>query len=87
MNDIDNHAFSTAVLKNVMDELLDLLGQQTKPTILKDMKSNGIDLDDPSASYSLHEIRRYFHLAFGGDAAELLVDTLRKSLERLDNDI
>jgi len=78
----DSRLVPSFVIKRKLDILLGYLSQEKKKEIFRDMKNAGINLDDESACYSLRQIRDYFHLVFGENAAEFLVDVLRKTLQK-----
>jgi hypothetical protein len=71
-------------MKSAVEELLTILGSGAKQHMFKGLRESGIIFDNPSASYSIYQIRKYFHTLFGDDAADLLTNILRKTLSRTD---
>lgn len=92
-NDVDNDnnnitsntdrvLIPSTVIKQVIETSLNMLMPTFKDQVLLDMRNAGLRLDDEIASYSLSQVRDYFHLAFGADAADLLLDVVRNTLEK-----
>ncbi|AFU57827.1 hypothetical protein Ngar_c08850 [Candidatus Nitrososphaera gargensis Ga9.2] len=91
-NDVDNNnniisntdrvLIPSTVIKQVIETSLNMLMPTFKDQVLLDMRNAGLRLDDEIASYSLSQVRDYFHLAFGADAADLLLDVVRNTLEK-----
>jgi hypothetical protein len=70
------------IIKRKLDILLNYVAPEKKKEIFKGMEKAGIRLDDESACYSLKQIRDYFSSVFGENAARLLVDVLRNTLQK-----
>ncbi|HKU50046.1 MAG TPA: hypothetical protein VJP79_08855 [Nitrososphaera sp.] len=78
---VDHVLIPSGVLKTFVEGAFSAVMPQMKDELLRDMINSGIRFDDKTAHHSLSQIRDYLHLVLGPNAAEILVDALRNSLE------
>ena len=78
---MDHILIPGGVLKTFVAGALCAVMPRMKDELLKDMINAGIRFDDKTAYHSLSQVRDYLHLVLGPNAAEILVDALRNSLE------
>lgn len=82
MLNVDHILIPSEVLRDFVEATFNAVMPQMRRDLVKDMINAGIRFDDPSAYHSLSQIRDYLHLVLGPNAAEILIDTLRNTLER-----
>ena len=67
-------------LRNAILKVEVLLGTSITRYLIEELEKMGIDLSNEGESYFLHEIREGLDLIFGVEAAELLMEQIKKEL-------
>jgi len=80
-DDFDDKLFSGSVLRKALDETLSALGTTWKEKIFEDLEHSGIKFDRKS-KYTVSQIRQTLQTLLGEDGAELLMERLKKALEK-----
>jgi hypothetical protein len=78
----DSIPIHSTILKAVIDESLDILGQSAKMLIIEDLKEQDLDLEDRNRSYSLDMIRQMILQTFDEETAELLLIRMKQILKK-----
>jgi hypothetical protein len=67
-------------LNEALSSLERMIGRAFADNLRSNMIKVGIDLSDENQSYFLHELREVLDVIFGTEAAELLIERIRKEL-------
>ncbi len=69
------------VLRAALSSLEGLIGKSFTENLFNELLRLGIDLSSDSESYFLHELREGLDIIFGVEAAELIMERIKKSLK------
>lgn len=67
-----------AELKQILISALSVFNEDAISCIFHELSRNGMDLDNPSASYSLSQLEEHLRKMFGQEGADWVVDRIRK---------
>jgi hypothetical protein len=67
-------------LNEALSSLERMIGRALADNLRSNMIKAGINLSDENQSYFLHELREVLDVIFGKEAAELLIERIRKEL-------
>ena len=69
-------------LRHALFALEDLLGESLIEDLIESLKDLGIDLSSETYSYSIHEVKEALAKPFGNEAADLLIERIRKDINK-----
>ena len=71
---------NSLTLKNAIQKVTSMLGEAAVESLMEDLEQQGINLNNPSSTYTLRQLESAIVETFGEDAATLLMERIKKEL-------